>query len=173
MDENFPLEYWKTFPGPYPQMVFCDNARGFFSLGVKVRTRGFYGHFMWMVGKNELASQWWYFQRQELDHYEGCYLKFISKPSWTDEQRRILLKAINADLDLSPWKTRYDVLGVIGQLFGCGWLRRTNLYYCSERADYLELIDGTYGLKHPTPSELNAWTKQSGKFEVTGRYTPE
>ena len=173
MDANHPLEYWQDFDGPFPQMIFCDNARGFFSLGVKLRTKGCYGHFCWLIGKNAIASQSWWFQRQRLDHYAGAYLKFVHNPSWTPGQRARLLSAIHADLDLSPWKTRYDAIGVLGELLGIKWMNRRGLYFCSERGSYLKLVDPAYHLEHPTPSELNAWTKRTGRFEVSGRYIPE
>lgn len=172
MDIYYPLQFWKAFDGPFPQMMFCDNARGLFSFGVKLRSRGFYGHFCWLVGKDLLASQGWWFQRQTLDHYEGAYLKFVHNPNWTDLDRIKLLAAIKTDLDLPAWKTRYDVLGVIGELLGIKWMNRKGLYFCSERGKYLALVDPLYNLKHPTPSELNLWSKNSGRFEVIGRHSP-
>ena len=171
MDINYPLEYWKDFDGPFPQMVFADNARGLFSLGVKLKTKGFYGHFCWMIGRNEIASQWFYFQRQTLDHYEGAYLKFVHNPSWTDLDRIKILVAILNDLAL-PWhKTLYDVPGVLGELLGIS-INLPWFDFCSERGKYLAEIDPAYDLKHPTPKDLNLWTKDSGRFEVLGRYSP-
>jgi hypothetical protein len=173
MDINYPLEYWQNFEGPFPQMVFCDNARGLFSLAVKKKTKGFYGHYMILIGKDELASQWFYFQRQKLDHYTGAYLKFVHNPFWTDLERLKMLIAIKEDLDKPWYKTLYDVPGVIGELFGVNWMNLPGFDFCSERGRYLKLVDPRYDLKHPTPTELNLWTKGDGRFEVTGRYTPE
>jgi hypothetical protein len=172
MDINYPLEYWKDFSGPFPQMVFCDNARGLFSTAVKIKTVGFYGHFQWLVDVNVIASQSWYFKRHSLDDFSGCYMKFVHNPNWTDMQRTNLLVAINKDLNLSPWQTRYDVWGVIGELLGIPWMNRKGLYFCSERGAYLKLVDPEYSLVHPDPSELNLYTKNSGIYEVTGRYSP-
>jgi hypothetical protein len=172
MDRNYPLEYWKDFAGPFPQMVFADKVRGLFAYGVKVKTQGYYGHFCWLIGPNEIASQWWWFQRQKLEHYRDCYLKFVHNPHWTEMQRLNLLVAINKDLDLSKWKTRYDVVGVIGELFDWKWLNRRGLYFCSERGSYLKLVDPLYTLVHPDPTELNEYTKGCGLYEVSGRYSP-
>jgi len=172
MDANYPLEYWKEFDGPFPQMMFCDNAMGLFSAAVKIRTKGYYGHFCWLVGRDEIASQSWWFQRQKLEHYRGCYVKFVHNPSWSESERRILLASIWRDLAMSPWKTRYDVIGVVGELFGITWMNRRGLDFCSERGKYLKRIDPAYNLKHPSPTELNDWTKQSGRYEVSGRYAP-
>jgi len=171
-DVNYPLGYWKDFPGPYPQLVFADNARGLFAYGVKLKTKGFYGHFMWLIGPNELASQHWYFQRQKLDDYHNCYLKFVHNPSWSNLERIKILVAILNDLALPCYKTLYDVPGVIGQLFGLDWFNLPGFDFCSERGKYLQEVDSAYDLKYPNPSELNIWTKNSGRFEVSGRYTP-
>ena len=173
MDVNYSLDKWKTFPGPFPQMVFADNARGLFAYGVKLKTHGFYGHFMWLIGKNELASQWFWFQRQHLQHYKKCYLKFVHNPSWTDLDRIKLIVAIKDDLALPWYKTLYDVPGIIGQLFGLDWFNLSKFDFCSERGKYLKEVDPTNDLKYPNPSELNKWTKNSGRFEVSGRYTPD
>jgi len=173
MDEHYhDLEYWKAFDGPFPQMVFADNAQGIFSLLVKKRTSGYYGHFMYLVAKNQLASQWFYFQRQTLDHYAGAHLTFVADPKWTELDRLVMLTAITVDLEKPPWQTRYDVIGVIGELFGLGWMNRDKLNFCSERGDYLKLVDPAYKLKHPDPQELRNWCKKAG-YVVTGRYSPD
>jgi hypothetical protein len=166
-DINYPLEYWKEFPGPFPQLCFVDNAFGGFSLLVKKKTHGPYGHFMYLIGKNRLASQWWYFQLQKLDQYEGDYIKFVDIPAWTDGQRTEMLRAINADLDLPWYRTLYDIPGVIGEWFGWNWCNLPGFDFCSERGKY---IPG-YDLKHPSPVELDQWTRTHGG-SVTGRYNP-
>jgi len=172
MDEHYyDLEAWKLFDGPFPQMVFADNAQGIFSLLVKKRTSGYYGHFMWLVGKNEIASQWFYFQRQTLDHYVGAHLTFVANPKWTELDRLTILTAINIDLEKFKWKTRYDVIGVVGQLFGFDWMNRDSLSFCSERGGYIELVE-PYDPEHPDPQELREWTKRTG-YTVTGRYSPD
>jgi hypothetical protein len=172
MEEYHDLDYWKNFDGPFPQMVFADNAQGLFSLLVKKRTSGYYGHFMWLVGKNQLASQWFYFQRQTLDHYAGAHLTFVADPKWPEIDRLTMLRAITLDLDKPAWQTRYDVIGVLGELFGCEWMNRKGLKFCSERGDYIKLVDPAYTLKAPDPQELRNWCKTHG-FCVTGRYSPD
>lgn len=153
-------------------MVFADNARGLFAYGVKLKTKGFYGHFMWLIGPDELASQWFWFQRQQLQHYNKCYLKFVHNPLWTDLDRIKLLIAIKSDLDLPVYKTLYDIPGVVGQLLGLDWFNLPGFDFCSERGKYLTLVDNKYDLKYPTPKDLNVWTKNSGRYEVSGRYCP-
>ncbi len=172
-DEHYyDLDYWKSFDGPFPQCVFADNAQGIFSLLVKKRTSGYYGHFCWLIQKNVLASQWFYFQRQTLDHYKGAHLTFVANEKWGDLERLNMLIAINKDLDLPAWQTRYDVIGVIGELLGFKWMNRKGLDFCSERGRYLKIIDPRYDLQHPDPQELREWTKRAG-YTVTGRYSPD
>lgn len=166
------LEYWKNFDGPFPQMVFADNAQGIFSLIVKKKTGGFYGHYMILIAKNQLASQWFYFQRQTLDHYAGAHLTFVADPKWSELDRLTMLEAINNDLDKPAWQTRYDVIGVLGELLGLDFLNRKGLKFCSERGDYLGRVNLKYNLTHPDPQELRNWTKKAG-FQVTGRYSPD
>jgi hypothetical protein len=166
-EHYYNLDYWKAFDGPFPQLVFADSAQGIFSLLVKKRTGGYYGHFCILIDKNQLASQWFYFQRQTLDHYAGAHLTFVANPMWTDMDRLKMLVDINKDLALPPWKTRYDVIGVIGELLGLGWMNRKGLDFCSERGKYLP----GYNLNHPDPQDLREWTKQAG-YTVTGRYSP-
>jgi hypothetical protein len=173
MDINYPLEYWQNFSGPFPQMVFADRTSGVFALGVKLKTKGIYGHFCWLIGPDELASQWVWFRREKLDHYKGCYLKFVHNPSWTDLDRIKMLAAIKNDLALPWYKTLYDVPGIVGELFGLDWFNLPGADFCSERGKYLALVDQQYNLVHPDPTELNLWTKNSGRFEVSGRYTPD
>jgi hypothetical protein len=166
-DINYPLEGWKAYAGPFPLLCFVDNAYGAFSLAVKTKTHGPYGHFMYLIGKDQLASQWWYFQRQTLDHYKGAYIKFVGNPSWTDDQRDAILKAINKDLDKPWYQTLYDVPGVIGEWLGIP-LNLPGFDFCSERGRYLP----GYDLKHPSPVELDLWTRKQGGYKVIGLYNP-
>ena len=173
MDINYPLEYWKDFSGPFPQMVFSDAVRKLFSFGIKVKIKGLYSHFMWLIARNTLASQGLWFNVTNLDHYAGCYMKFVHNPEWTEMDCLKIFIAINKDLDLPWYKTLYDAPGIVGELFGLDWFNLPGFDFCSERGKYIALVDPTYDLKSPDPTELNLWTKNSGRFEVSGRYVPE
>jgi hypothetical protein len=158
---------------PYPMMVFADNARGLFSFAVKTRTKGYYGHYMWLINPDVLASQWLWFKMFNLDHFAGCHLKFVYDSTWSNTDKANILNAIKSDLSLPWWRTLYDVPGVLFRLFGL----RINipwLQFCSERGEYLKIVDSEYDLKSPTPSELNAWTKARGdRYKVFARYSPD
>jgi hypothetical protein len=170
----FSLAELKAIPEKeYPFLVFSDNVRGLFSFLVKNRTKGSFGHAMWLVAPDFLASQWFYFRMFRLDHFAGCNLKLVHNPSWTGSEKALLKCAILDDLD-KPWfKTTYDVPGVIGEFIGVP-LQVPWLNFCSERGSYLKLVDPKYDLKSPTPQELNLWTKaHQDRYQVFGRFMPD
>ncbi len=158
----------------YPLMVFADNERGLFSLLVKQRTKGFYGHFMWLIGPNVLASQTLTFRLYELGEYaDVCEMKFVYSEGWTSQQRFDLLSAIHQDLKKPWYKRMYDIPGVVLRLFGLKW-NIGKAYFCSERGSYLKMVDPEYDLVSPTPSDLNIWTKaRQDRYSVYGRYFPD
>jgi hypothetical protein len=91
-DEFLTLDELKKIPlDEYPFIVFADNIRGLFSWAVKVRTKGSYGHLMWLTDRNTLATQSWYFHKATLDDYSECNMKFVSNPSWIFRNRGIRL----------------------------------------------------------------------------------
>ena len=169
------LEEAKALPGLH--MVFADNIRGIFSLGVKRKTHGNWGHYMWKTGRDRFASQWWYYRIDSLEHYTGCILKFVHNKNWTAAQEAMLTAAIETDI-AKPWyKTLYDVPGVIGELLGIDRINIPGLDFCSERGKYLRTVDPVFAewlKKNPSPSpqQLNDYTKahQDLGYEVVGRY---
>lgn len=169
------LDEIRSIPAQYyPLMVFSDSVRSFFSLGVKIRTKGSYGHFMWLIGPDELASQWFIFRRFKVDHYRNSILKLVHNPQWSPAGKAVLLTAIQKDL-AKPWiKTRYDALAILGQLVGLKWIQTPWLKICSDYASYLGLVDSEYDLKYPSPVDVNQWTKEHNPpYEVYGRYMPD
>lgn len=179
-DQYLPLMTIRSIPiTEFPFMVFADNIRGFFSLGVKIRTKGSYGHFMWYIAPDVLATQGWTFHTTDLSTYSGCNLKLVSNPSWTDGEKKILTRAIWADVRKLWWRTLYDVPAVIGQLLGLDWLQLKGNRICSECANYLTLVDKEFAEwfrenPTPTPSDVNGWTKtRADRYVVRGRYSPD
>jgi len=169
------LENIKQIPqAHYPLMVFCDNPCSFFSWGVKARTKGVYGHFMWLFGPNQLASQGLWLQEKTVEAYTGYTMKFVWNPNWTSIERALIISAIKQDLALPWYKTLYDVPGIFGKAIGLSFINIPWLSYCSERGRYLGLIDPGYTIKHPSPSQLNQWTKERpDRYSVYGRYATE
>ncbi len=159
-------------------LVLADNIKGLFALGIKIRTKGTYGHMMWRIPEG-FASQWFWFRLFKMAHYTGCTMKFIYNPDWTEEQKRVMLMAIRADL-AKPWyKNLYDVPAILGQLFGWDWLQYSRAMICSERITYLRFIDPEADewlkIDHtPTPTDVNAWTKaRQDRYKVYARYSPD
>lgn len=173
------LQEIKDIPDEFrPMLVLADNIRGFFSLGVKIRTKGSYGHFMWLLPEG-FASQAWTFHVAKVEDYAGCILKFVFNPSWTADQKARMIAAIRADL-ARPWYKRiYDFPAILGQLLGWDWLQYGRAFICSERIVYLRLTepeaDEWLKVDHtPTPTDVNLWTKaRSDKYKVWGRYSPD
>lgn len=163
-------EIRQRFSGP--EMIFADNPRALFAFGVKVRTHGTYSHFAWRIGPNRVADQRWTFREVPLDRFKGYHLKFVSSPLWTDLDKVNLTIAILSDLSLPWYSNLYDVPGVVGKLVGVN-LEFPKLFFCSERGHYLRLVDRDYNLRSPTPTDLNLYTKGSGKYAVTARYSPD
>jgi hypothetical protein len=158
-------------------LVLADNIRGLFSWGIKLRTKGSYGHMMWRIHEG-FASQWFWFKLFKMGHYAGCVMKFIHNSDWTEEQKRVMLMAIRADL-AKPWyKSLYDVPAILGQLLGWEWLQ-TKAMLCSERIVYLRFIDPEADEwlkddKVPTPTAVNKWTKdRQDRYQVFARYSPD
>jgi hypothetical protein len=159
-----------------PMLAFVDNPQGLFGFGIKKRTKGLYSHFMWLHRQGIFASQDWYFKAFPVDHYSDYTIKLVWNPSWSEQDRRILHDEIQARLDMPWWKTRYDGLAILGKALGWDWLQVPWMQICSDAACILRLVDPRFHLRHPDPSEVNAWTKlhpwapgQRG-YEVYGRY---
>lgn len=157
----------------YPFLVFADRLRGFFSWGVKVRTKSFYGHFMWLTGPDEMVSQSWGYKAHPVQDFQDYALKLVNNPAWTAYERQRLIDAIRKDLALPWYQNTYDWVGIIGEALGFKLINLPNRYYCSERSYYLSLVDPEYCLRHPNPSQVNNWTKQRDRYKVFGRYSPD
>lgn len=103
----------------------------------------------------------------------GNILKFWYCPSWTEDQRNMLIQVIENILSLPWYKRRYDVLAIVGQLFGCEWIQVPWLDICSDGGGYLKLVDSRYNLDHPDPADVNRWLESKPEYKVYGRYVPD
>lgn len=158
-----------------PMPVLSDNIRSLISWGIKVHEKGNYNHFMWYLGHGLVASQDAVFHvAQVKDYFKRNRLKFWYCPSWTAEQREMILNAVRTDI-LKPWYKRlYDPLAIVGQLIHFDRLQIPGIDICSDKGAYLKLVDPNYSLKHPDPENINAWLEsQNGKYQVYGRYVPD
>ena len=158
-----------------PMMVISDNLQGLFGLLIKLVTKSFYSHFMWMHEPGMMATQAWWFHEAPVTSFKRNSLKVFWCPTWTPDQRASLVQVIDGCLGKSWWDTRYDVLGVIGQLLGLDWLQSKKHQFCSEHIAKLALIDqeALEWLKQcstPTPEEVNVWLKGQRNLDGSEKY---
>ena len=100
-------------PDLFPMLCFADNPLALFGFLIKARTKGYYSHFQWLVGPDQIASQWFYFKAFPLSHYAGYSLKLVYNPQWGPNQRALLINNIARDLALPWYRTRYDFVHIL------------------------------------------------------------
>jgi hypothetical protein len=143
---------------------------------IKVRTGAKYNHVMMLVSPEEVATQNWLYKRLPLKKYmtRKHRLLFI-EIDVPIEAKNAILKNINKDLSLSWNKRRYDVLGIVGQIFGINRLNNKKRYFCSERvvdtikyaynnvgADAKKVLDGMPA--HEDPEGLKSYMLMYNKY---------
>jgi hypothetical protein len=157
-----------------PMPVLSDCLRSLFGAGIKIHTSGAYNHFMWLISKGVLASQNYIFQKQPVsDYFKKYRLKFWYCHSWTPDERKKIIDAITSDLNKSWYKRLYDPVAILGQAIYCDFIQLPFIDICSDKGDYLSLVDPSYDLFHPDPEDVNRWLEKSGKYQVYGRYVPD
>ena len=159
--------------GDLPLLVLSTSFTGIFSYFIRLRTHAIYSHFMWLHAPGKFASQQAVFKELSLQHFVNAKLKFIRNPHWNNVQRAMLTERIYAELERPKWRTRYDWINIIGQLFGIKSLQNPSTNICSETAGFLKLVDQDYDLDNPTPDELNKWLNQNPNYELYARYSPD
>lgn len=164
-----------------PSMVLSDNLRSAVAARIKSHEHGFYNHFMWAHRLGYFATQDMIYREVPVARFLKTHrLKFWVNPDWTVEQKSRIREAINKDLELPWWKRLYDPL----QIFSMAVANYTKipidkilhipgLKICSDRGDYLKLVDPEYSLSHPSPSDINRWLEGNPRYKVLGRYTPD
>jgi hypothetical protein len=155
----------------FPLLVLSYNYRSFISTGITAKTRGAYNHLMWAYRPGIFATQdWWYREVKMQKYLKHHRLKFWTNPAWTHRQKHLLKIRIHAELVKPRWKTRYDLLAILGQLVGITGIQVPWTNICSDHADYLKLVDRRYNLVHPSPASVNAWLKLHSDYKVFGRF---
>jgi hypothetical protein len=160
-----------------PMPVLSSSGINLFSFGIRAVKKTQYSHFMWMHRPGFFASQSLWFKEIPVDTFMDEpteILKFwlIDSPPHT---RKIILDRINFELKKPWWKTRYDVLAIIGQMLRIPSLQVPWMKICSEHAHYLSLVDSRYDLDRtcPAPNEVNEWLKKTSGYNVYGIYSEE
>jgi len=159
-----------------PMMVFSDNIRSFFSWGIKLHQHGVYNHFMWLVRPGILATQDTTFKEVPIEKYlEGNHrLKFI-RGKWDKATRIAIVLLLKEQLNLPFIQRLYDPLQIVGKFLHLNWLQIPgHSRICSDFGYILGRLDQEYDLKHPSPTEVNLYTKaHPNKYEVYLRFIPD
>lgn len=156
-----------------PLMVLSSSSRSFIAWAIRFRTGGHYSHFMWMHRPGFFASQDWWYREVPVKNYNGVRLKFWHRPTMSLDKKDLLLARIKSDLSKPKISTRYDLLNIVGQLFGLKKLHVPWTRICSEHAEILKLVDPFYDLCNPHPEEVNNWLKARPRYACYGRYIPD
>lgn len=165
---------------PQPLLVLSRHLGSLFAAEISHVTGGPYNHCMWYVGGGRVASQDWLWHVVPIERYlRGDHLlKFVLGARWNSVGRALMRKHMLRDLDAPWWRRLYDPLQVVGLRWGWPGLQLPGLQICSDRVSYLRYADHDYDLEHPTPEQVNAWTKTrsveaGGQYRVVARYQPD
>lgn len=168
----------------FPFLVLSNGFTSAFGYLVSLETQSFWNHFMWYRRPGVFASQWFWFREFDLMSFNKHSLKLWHNPRWSRAQRATLCGFIDARLSMGKWRTRYDVLGIIGKLLHLDRVHTPWLDFCSETLKWLALIDPDCAdfmreLPTPTPEDVNDFLKKpktqdgSDRYVVFGRVQPE
>jgi len=160
-----------------PLMVLSDNARSFFALLIRKHQKDCYNHFMFMISPGKFVSQDLTFREVPAENYlQGKHrLKFIRGSYWTQYHKVLIITKLRAMLLLPFWKRVYDPLQLIGIWLGIPWLQIPGPpRICSDYGFVLQETDDLYNLKHPSPTQINMFTKShKDRYEVYMRFIPD
>ena len=160
----------------FPLMVLSDNLRSLFAWGIRFHQKGSYNHFMWAINPEEFVSQDVILHRVPIKKYlKGKHrLKFI-RGKWNIVKKNIVKSTLEDALSKPFFKKLYDPLQIIGIAIGLKWLQIPGYSrICSDYGFVLEKVDPEYNLKHPSPTEINQYTKaHQDKYEVYLRFIPD
>ena len=160
-----------------PALVLTDSLTGVFPLLIRRWQRrhaqGLYQHSLWLESAGSVVSQDWRCTRYRLAEYlTGNHrVKVVVGQRWSDEDKATIRAALIAAVRHGG---RYNWPGILGKAIGWPGLGWPGRQYCSEFAGgILRLVNPEFTAAHPTPSDLNAWTKaRPHLYSVAGVYDP-
>jgi hypothetical protein len=159
-----------------PMLVFSSSLVSFMSFGVRAVKKSQYSHFMWAHRPGYFASQHMWYKEVPVQKFfsHAAVLKFWTIDDLPTVGRYLLIELIKKELAKPWWRTRYDLLAILGQLLGWASLQCPWNKICSEHANHLYLIDSRYPWSDeksaPAPSDINAWLKTVDGYSVYGKY---
>jgi len=162
---------------PGPALILTDNLTGCFPWLIRRWQRGhaqgLYQHALWLESAGSVVSQDWRCTRYRLAEYLTGHhrVKMVVGRRWSDEDRAAIRKALIAAVRHGG---RYNWPGILGKAIGWPGLGWPGRQYCSEFAGaVLRLVDQGFMTPHPTPSDINAYTKGLPHiYGVAGVYDP-
>ena len=163
-----PLEIEANFP----IVTLVSHNNKVISWLIRVFSRGSYNHVCWLHKPRVVASQDGSYKIRLLYDYMrvGYKLKFYKLIDITPVQRKLLLATINKKLEKGVVKSRYDVLGIFGQLTGLRFINNPLTNYCSESVgNDIRKIFGDIR-KYPTPEDIDNYCGDHPNFEYLGHW---
>ena len=165
----------------YPIFMYSDGGSLFGWLIRKVDDSA--GSHLWtLIGPDQIANQTLTFRLVSVDKMANYTTKLIWNPTFTLEQRDLMIRCIHQRLELPWWNRFYDVVGLVGEVLEPLGIK-INLKkfdFCSEAVSRaISLVDPDYREwiainPSPTPKEFNLWTKaHNPPWKVYGRYSPD
>ena len=162
---------------PGPALILTDSLTGLFPFLIRrwqrAHRQGLYQHALWSESAGSVVSQDWRCTRYRLAAYlTGNHrVKAIVGQRWSDEDRATIRAAL---IEAVRHGGRYNWPGILGKAIGWPGLGWPGRQYCSEFAGgVLRLVDPEFTAPHPTPSDLNAYTKaRPHLYSVAGVYDP-
>jgi len=154
-----------------PLLVLSFNYRNVISTLINIRKHSHYNHFMLYHRPGFFASQGTSFKEESVENYLDHHrLKFWYNPDWSRAEQLRMIGKIDDWLTVGSFKSRYDWLAIIGQLFGKPWFQNPYTRICSDYIDVLKSVDPDYNLNHPAPNDINRWLENHSRYRVYGRY---
>lgn len=160
----------------YPIIMYCDGG-SLFSWLIRTVDKSAASHVEVLYDTDKIASQGLWYQEFPVDKIKSYNVKLIWNPDWTAEQRKCINDAIKLRLTEGKWKTRYDVIGVLGEALGIKWMQSRKTDFCSEAvAKFIRCVDPEFDKWMnsnitPTPREINLYTKSHNPpYQVYGRF---
>lgn len=162
----------KEIKDDFPILVLSSHTNKFISWAIRWFSKGSYNHIMWLYKSGFCASQGWVYARVPIEYYlrDGFKLKFYALKVSEDDKEKILQK-IYAKLNRPKIKSRYDVLGIVGQFFGLRFINNPKTNYCSESVaeDLVEVFK--WFPDKPSPADCNKLFKARPEdFEYLGHW---
>ena len=171
-----PLDILAIPEKDFPFLTLTDNIYSLFSFGIKRHQKGYYNHLMWYVEPGVFISQDWILNKAPAKKYlSGNHrIKLITNSAWNEYQRGLIKHYLYSELDRSWYNRIYDPVQIVGLALGLRWLQIPGkARICSDHAAILRAVDDKYNLKHPSPTEVNKYTKNNGLYSVYLRFIPD